>query len=48
MVHSRFDGFAYREGETGPQKLVAVFAVVPEKYAGLTSKAHKGTVRVTL
>lgn len=44
----RFDGFAYREDEPGLQKLVAVFAVIPEKYAGLTSRAHKGMVRVSL
>ena len=44
----RFDGFAYRDGEQGLQKPIAVFAVVPEKYAGLTAKGRKGMVRVTL
>jgi hypothetical protein len=43
----RFDGFAYKEGEPGLQKLIATFAVVPEKHAGQTAKAHKGMVRVT-
>jgi hypothetical protein len=44
----RFDGFSYKEGEPGLEKLVAVFAVVPEKYAGLTAKTRKGMVRVIL
>jgi hypothetical protein len=44
----RFDGFAYKEGEPGLQKLIATFAVVPEKHAGRTGKMHKGMVRVVL
>lgn len=44
----RFDGFAYREGEPELANLIAVFATVPEKHAGLTTRTHKGMVRVTL
>jgi hypothetical protein len=44
----RFDGFAYKDGEPGLERLVATFAVVPEKHAGRTAKRHKGMVRGTL
>lgn len=44
----RFDGFADKEGEAGLVNLIAVFATVPTKYAGFTTKTHKGMVRVTL
>lgn len=44
----RFDGFAYRDGEPGLDRLIDTFAVVPEKYGPLTGKTHKGMVRVTL
>jgi hypothetical protein len=44
----RFDGFSYEEGEPGLLGLIADFAVVPEKHLKLTTKAHKGMVRVNL
>ena len=44
----RFDGFAYKDGEAELANLIAVFATVPEKHSGLTSRTHKGMVRVTL
>jgi hypothetical protein len=44
----RFDGFAYLEGQVELANLIAVFATVPEKHSGLTSRTHKGMVRVTL
>jgi hypothetical protein len=44
----RFDGFAYREDQPELANLMAVFATVPEKHAGLTSRTHKGMLRVTL
>jgi hypothetical protein len=44
----RFDGFAYKEGEAGLDKLMADFALVTEKYEGLTAKTRKGMVRVNL
>jgi predicted nucleotidyltransferase len=44
----RFDAFAYKHGEDGLNKLVAVFAAVPDKYSGWTGRTHKGMVRVSL
>lgn len=44
----RFDGFAYKDGESGLANLIAVFATVPEKHSGLTRRSHKGMLRVTL
>jgi hypothetical protein len=44
----KFDGFAYNEDETGLKNQIAVFAVVTDKHVGLTSKTHKGMVRVRL
>lgn len=48
LITDRFDGFAYKDGEAGLAKLIAVFVTVPEKYAGLTTRTHKGMVRVVL
>lgn len=44
----RFDGFAYKDGEAELANLIAVFATVPEKHSGMTTRTHKGMVRVTL
>jgi hypothetical protein len=44
----RFDGFAYKDGEPGLERLIATFAVVPEKHFGRTARRIKGMVRIVL
>jgi Family of unknown function (DUF6932) len=44
----RFDGFAYKEGSLGLQKLIIDFGVVPEKHEMVTARSRKGMVRVNL